>query len=206
MIIELNGVRPTIAEDAYIAPTAVLIGNVTVKAGANIWFGAVLRGDTGAIVIGERTSVQDNVVIHVNEHEDTIIGDDVLLGHGAVLEGCTIGDGALIGMGAVVLSGASVGKQTLVVIFGPARSGRFFVGALALAYLLLPLLVLAGLPGQVALVVLLTSPIAAWQAWRIRRGAATDSAAWDALGFWSIGLLMAAALLEAVVFVALTVI
>ena len=101
---------------------------------------------------------------------------------------------------------ARVGKQTLVVIFGPARSGRFFVGALALAYLLLPLLVLAGLPGQVALVVLLTSPIAAWQAWRIRRGAATDSAAWDALGFWSIGLLMAAALLEAVVFVALTVI
>ncbi|MCB0068772.1 MAG: gamma carbonic anhydrase family protein, partial [Caldilineaceae bacterium] len=72
MIIELNGVRPTIAEDAYIAPTAVVIGNVTVKAGANIWFGAVLRGDTGAIVIGERTSVQDNVVIHVNEHEDTI--------------------------------------------------------------------------------------------------------------------------------------
>lgn len=114
MIIELNGVRPTVAEDAYIAPTAVLIGNVTVKAGANIWFGAVLRGDTGAIVIGERTSVQDNVVIHVNEHEDTIIGSDVLLGHGAVLEGCTIGDGALIGMGAVVLSGATVGKHTLI--------------------------------------------------------------------------------------------
>ena len=114
MIIELNGVRPTIAEDAYIAPTAVLIGNVTVRAGANIWFGAVLRGDTGAIVIGERTSVQDNVVIHVNEHEDTIIGSDVLLGHGAVLEGCTIGDGALIGMGAVVLSGARVGRQTLI--------------------------------------------------------------------------------------------
>lgn len=114
MIIELNGVRPTIAEDAYIAPTAVLIGNVTVKAGANIWFGAVLRGDTGAIVIGERTSVQDNVVIHVNEREDTVIGDGVLIGHGAVLEGCTIGDGALVGMGAVVLSGAKIGKQSLV--------------------------------------------------------------------------------------------
>jgi len=113
-MIELNGVRPAIAENTYIAPTAVLIGNVTIKAGANIWFGAVLRGDAGAIVIGERTSVQDNVVIHVNEHEDTIVGNDVLLGHGAVLEGCTIGDGALIGMGAVVLSGASVGKQSLV--------------------------------------------------------------------------------------------
>lgn len=114
MIIELNGVRPTIAEDAYIAPTAVLIGNVTVKTGANIWFGAVLRGDTGAIVIGERTSVQDNVVIHVNEHEDTIIGDEVLIGHGAVLEGCTIGDGALVGMGAVVLSGATIGERSLI--------------------------------------------------------------------------------------------
>lgn len=114
MIIELNGVRPQVAEDAYIAPTAVLIGDVTVKAGANIWFGAVLRGDTGAIVIGERTSVQDNVVIHVNEQEDTILGDDVLIGHGAVLEGCTIGDGALIGMGAIVLSGARIGRQSLV--------------------------------------------------------------------------------------------
>lgn len=114
MIIELNGVCPTVAEDTYIAPTAVLIGNVTVKTGANIWFGAVLRGDTGAIVIGERTSVQDNVVIHVNEREDTIIGDDVLVGHGAVMEGCTIGDGALIGMGAVVLSGATIGKRSLV--------------------------------------------------------------------------------------------
>ncbi len=114
MIIELNGVRPTIAEDAYIAPTAVLIGNVTVKAGANIWFGAVLRGDTGAIVIGERTSVQDNVVIHVNEHEDTIIGDEVLIGHGAVLEGCAVSHGALIGMGAIILSGAKIGRQSLV--------------------------------------------------------------------------------------------
>lgn len=114
MIIELNGVRPKIAEDAFVAPTAVLIGNVTVKAGANVWFGAVLRGDTGEIVIGERSSIQDNVVIHVNERENTVIGNDVLIGHGAVLEGCTIGDGALVGMGAVVLSGATIGKGALI--------------------------------------------------------------------------------------------
>lgn len=99
---------------------------------------------------------------------------------------------------------ARVNKRTLVVILGPARSGRLFAGALALAYLLLPLLVAAGLPRQVALALLLTVPIAAWQAWRIRRGAATDPSHWDALGFWSIGLLMTAALLEAGAFVALS--
>jgi carbonic anhydrase/acetyltransferase-like protein (isoleucine patch superfamily) len=114
MLIELNGVRPQVAEGVYIAPTAVLIGDVTVGAGSSIWFGAVLRGDSGRIVIGARVSVQDNVVIHVNEHEDTIIEDDVLIGHAAVLEGCRIGPGALIGMHATVLSGARVGEQALI--------------------------------------------------------------------------------------------
>ncbi len=99
---------------------------------------------------------------------------------------------------------ARVNKRTLVVIFGPRRAAQFFLAALALAYLLLPALVLLGLPGQVALAVLLTAPIAVWQALRIRRGAATAPAAWDALGFWSIGLLMTAALLEGGVFVALS--
>jgi carbonic anhydrase/acetyltransferase-like protein (isoleucine patch superfamily) len=114
MIIELNGVRPVIAEDVYIAPTAVVIGNVTIGAGSSIWFGAVLRGDSGPIVVGARVSVQDNVVIHVNEHDATIVEDEVLIGHGAVLEGCRIGKGALIGMHATVLSGAQVGERALV--------------------------------------------------------------------------------------------
>ncbi len=114
MLIELNGVRPTVAAGVYVAPTAVLIGNVTVGAGSSIWFGAVLRGDTGRIVIGERVSVQDNVVIHVNEREDTVVEDDVLVGHAAVLEGCRIGRGALIGMHATVLSGARVGERALI--------------------------------------------------------------------------------------------
>ena len=114
MLIELNGVRPTVAEDVYIAPTAVLIGDVSVGKGSSIWFGAVLRADTGRIVIGERVSVQDNVVIHVNEREDTIVEDDVLLGHAAVLEGCRIGRGSLIGIHATVLSSARVGERSLV--------------------------------------------------------------------------------------------
>lgn len=123
MIIELAGVRPSIAEDVYIAPTAVVIGNVTILSGANIWFGAVLRGDSGRIVVGRRVSVQDNVVVHVNERADTIIGDDVLLGHGAILEGCRIGAGALIGMGATVLSGAHIGERTLVAAGSLVREG-----------------------------------------------------------------------------------
>jgi carbonic anhydrase/acetyltransferase-like protein (isoleucine patch superfamily) len=123
MLIELNGVRPTIAEGVYIAPTAVLIGDVTVGAGSSIWFGAVLRGDSGRIVIGERVSVQDNVVIHVNEHADTILDDDVLIGHAAVLEGCHIGREALIGMHATVLSGAHVGERSLIAAGSLVREG-----------------------------------------------------------------------------------
>jgi carbonic anhydrase/acetyltransferase-like protein (isoleucine patch superfamily) len=123
MLIELNGVRPVIAEGVYIAPTAVLIGDVHVGSGASIWFGAVLRGDSGRIVIGERVSVQDNVVIHVNEHEDTVVEDDVLIGHAAVLEGCRIGRESLIGMHATVLSGARVGERSLVAAGSLVREG-----------------------------------------------------------------------------------
>jgi len=113
-IIELDGVAPRIADDAYIAPTAVLIGDVEIGAGASVWFGAVLRGDDAAIRIGAGANVQDNCVIHVAEGLPTIVGADVTLGHMAMLEGCTIGDGALIGMGAIVLQRASVGERALV--------------------------------------------------------------------------------------------
>lgn len=96
-----------------------------------------------------------------------------------------------------------VGKRTLVVICGPAQGSRLLVAALALAYLLLPALILLGLPAQAGLAVLLTSPIALWQVWRMRRGAAVDPTQWDALAFWSIGLLMAAAMLETAAFILL---
>ena len=80
MIIEVNGKRPRIAADVYIAPTAVIIGDVVIGAGSSVWFGAVIRGDAGAIHIGERVSVQDNAVIHVNERHDTIVEDEVTIG------------------------------------------------------------------------------------------------------------------------------
>lgn len=113
-IIELDGVSPRIADDAYVAPTAVLIGDVTVAAGASIWFGAVLRGDNSAIRIGEGSNVQDNCVIHCAKDLPTVVGANVTVGHMAMLEGCTIHDGTLIGMGAIVLQRAVVGSGSLV--------------------------------------------------------------------------------------------
>ncbi|MAT98235.1 MAG: gamma carbonic anhydrase family protein [Anaerolineaceae bacterium] len=114
MIIEFKGKRPQIAPSAYIAPNATLIGDVVIEDEASVWFGAVIRGDHGRIVIGARTSVQDNVVLHVNNRHDTIIEADVTIGHGAVLEGCHLHAGVLVGMNATVLSGAIVEAGVLV--------------------------------------------------------------------------------------------
>jgi carbonic anhydrase/acetyltransferase-like protein (isoleucine patch superfamily) len=114
MIVELDGKTPRVADDAFIAPTAVLIGDVTVEAGASIWFGAVLRGDNSAIVIGAGSNVQDNCVIHCADELPTVVGSNVTVGHMALLEGCEIGDGALVGMGAIVLQRAKVGARALV--------------------------------------------------------------------------------------------
>ena len=114
MIIELDGKTPQVADDAYIAPTAVLIGDVTVEAGASVWFGAVLRGDNSAIVIGAGSNIQDNCVIHCADQLPTVVGENVTVGHMALLEGCQIGDGALVGMGAIVLQRAKVGARALV--------------------------------------------------------------------------------------------
>jgi carbonic anhydrase/acetyltransferase-like protein (isoleucine patch superfamily) len=117
-IIELNGIRPTIGEDVYLAPTAVLIGDVTVGDQSSVWFGAVLRGDLSRIVIGARCSIQDNAVIHCAMDLPTIVGDEVTVGHGALLEGCEVDDGAVIGMGAVVLQHARVGRRAVVAAGG----------------------------------------------------------------------------------------
>jgi carbonic anhydrase/acetyltransferase-like protein (isoleucine patch superfamily) len=115
-ILPFAGIRPRIHPTAFIAPTATVIGNVTVGAEASVWFGAVIRGDEPehVISVGPRTSVQDNVVLHVSRRGPTVIGAGVTIGHGAVLESCEVGDGALIGMNAVVLQGARVGRGALI--------------------------------------------------------------------------------------------
>ena len=102
------------SDSAFVAPTAVLIGDVEVGEEASIWFGVVLRGDNGLIRVGKRANVQDNSVLHVSEHCQTIVGDDVTIGHCAILEDCLIEDGALIGSNAVVLNGAVVGRRSLI--------------------------------------------------------------------------------------------
>ena len=115
-ILEFGGVTPRIHPTAWVAPTAVVIGNVVIGEEARVLFGAVLRGDDPEreIFIGARANVQDNCVIHVSAEGPTVIGPEVTVGHGAVLESCTIGRGALIGMNAVVLQRASVGEGALV--------------------------------------------------------------------------------------------
>jgi carbonic anhydrase/acetyltransferase-like protein (isoleucine patch superfamily) len=114
MFIEYKGKTPKVHHSAFVAPTAVLIGDVEVGEESSVWFGVVVRGDNGPIRIGARTSVQDNAVLHVSEDCSTIIGNDVTIGHCAVLEDCTIEDGALIGSNAVVLNLAVVGRRALI--------------------------------------------------------------------------------------------
>jgi carbonic anhydrase/acetyltransferase-like protein (isoleucine patch superfamily) len=114
MLIELGGVRPTIGEDVWIAPTAVLVGDVRVGDRASIWFGAVLRGDSSHIEIGAGTSVQDNAVVHCAHDLPTVVGRDVIVGHSALLEGCVIEDGSVVGMGAIVLQRARLGTGAML--------------------------------------------------------------------------------------------
>jgi carbonic anhydrase/acetyltransferase-like protein (isoleucine patch superfamily) len=113
-IVELDGVAPTIGEGVFLARTAVLVGDVRVGDRCNIWFGTVLRGDVTHIEIGAGCSIQDTAVIHCAHELPTVVGKNVVVGHGAMLEGCTIGDGALIGMGAIVLQRAQVGAGAMV--------------------------------------------------------------------------------------------
>ncbi len=114
MVIEYQGKRPKIDPSAFIAPTAVLIGDVEVGPQSSIWFGAVLRADNGPIRIGARTSIQDNVVVHVSEQGATLIGDDVTVGHCAVMEDCDIKRFALIGSNATLLGGSTIGEGSLI--------------------------------------------------------------------------------------------
>jgi carbonic anhydrase/acetyltransferase-like protein (isoleucine patch superfamily) len=114
MFIEFNGKRPKVAATAFIAPTAVLIGDVEVGERSSIWFGVVIRGDNGPIRIGTGTSIQDNSVVHVSPGHSTTVGNDCTVGHSVTMEDCFIENGALIGSNAVILNGARIGSRALV--------------------------------------------------------------------------------------------
>lgn len=113
-VFPFNGVWPTIANDVFIAPGAMVIGNVTIRSGASIWYNAVIRGDVAPIVIGRNTNIQDNCTLHVDADAPLTIGDDCTVGHGAVVHGATIEHHVLIGMKAAVLSHAQVGSNTII--------------------------------------------------------------------------------------------
>ncbi len=115
-VLPFNGKKPQIANDAFVAPSAVLVGDVEIQSGASVWFGAVLRGDDPRhpIVVGPQANIQDGAIIHVGDWGPTIIGPRVTIGHGAVMESCEIGEESLIGMRAVVLQNAVIGKRCLV--------------------------------------------------------------------------------------------
>lgn len=115
MIIPIRGTTPVLGRNVYIAPTAVVIGDVTIGHDSSIWFGTVVRGDVNTIAIGARTNVQDNSTLHVvTDAFPLILGDEVTVGHNVVLHGCTVGNRCLVGIGSVILDGAIIGTGSVV--------------------------------------------------------------------------------------------
>ena len=113
-LLPYKGVWPTIAEDAFIALGAVIIGDVTISEGASIWYNAVVRGDVAPIIVGRRTNIQDNCTLHVDADAPLTIGDECTIGHNAVVHGATLGNRVLVGINAVVLSHAEIGAETII--------------------------------------------------------------------------------------------
>jgi len=113
-VLALSDRSPEVADDAFVADGARIVGDVTLGSRTSVWYNAVLRADSAAIVVGAGSNLQDNVSVHVDSGHGVRIGENVSIGHNAVVHGCTIGDGSLIGMGAVVLSGAVIGSGCLV--------------------------------------------------------------------------------------------
>ena len=115
IIKKLNGVTPVIGQRAFLAETAAIIGTVTIGNDCSIWYGAVLRGDVGAIRIGDRVNIQDNAILHAtNKVSECIIGNDVSIGHGANVHGAIIGNDVIIGMGAIVMDNTVVPDGTII--------------------------------------------------------------------------------------------
>ena len=105
---------PQMGQDVFVAPGAVVVGDVTLGDRASVWYHCTLRGDEAAITVGEESNIQDNAVLHVDKEVPLVIGKGCSVGHSAVLHGCRIGDNTLIGMGAIVLNGANIGKDCIV--------------------------------------------------------------------------------------------
>ena len=123
LIITHDGITPSVPDSAFVAANATLIGKVTLGERSSVFYGAVLRGDMDAIVIGDDSNLQDNVTVHVDFGKPMTLGARVSVGHGAILHGCTVEDGCLIGMGAILLNNAVIGAGSLVAAGAVVREG-----------------------------------------------------------------------------------
>ena len=125
-IYQLDDLKPLIADSAWVADSAQVMGNVTLGADSSVWFGAIIRGDMDSITVGAGTNIQDGSVLHADDNMPLTIGENVTVGHQVMLHGCTIGDGSLIGIQAVVLNGAKIGKNCLVGAGALVTEGKEF--------------------------------------------------------------------------------
>lgn len=114
MIKNYKNISPEIADDVFVAENAVVIGSVEIGKGCSVWYGAVIRADSGSIVIGENTNIQDNCTVHTAFGYSVKIGNGVTVGHNAVVHGCTVGDNTLVGMNSTILNGAVIGNNCIV--------------------------------------------------------------------------------------------
>jgi len=126
MIYSIEGRVPQIAGDAWVAPNATVIGDVSLAAGASVWFGAVLRGDVERLTIGPGSNIQDNSVLHSDPGAPLMLGQRVTVGHMVMLHGCHVGDHSLIGIGAVVLNHARIGARSIVGAAALVTEGKEF--------------------------------------------------------------------------------
>jgi carbonic anhydrase/acetyltransferase-like protein (isoleucine patch superfamily) len=139
IVLGFEGVVPDIAPDAWLAPTATVIGQAAVESGASVFYGAVIRADMDRVVLGRGSNLQDNVVVHTDYGFPTLIGAGVSVGHAAVVHGCTVEDDCLIGMNATVLNGARIGSGSLIAAGSVVLEGTSIP----------PSSLVAGVPGKV---------------------------------------------------------
>ena len=125
-LLPFGDTRPEVAESAFVAPGAYIIGAVYLGEKSSVWYGAVLRGDTAPILVGERTNIQDGCVLHADPGYPATVGEGCVVGHNAVVHGCEIGDGCLIGMSATLLNGARIGAGSIVAAGALVPEGREF--------------------------------------------------------------------------------
>lgn len=135
LILPFEGASPRIAADAFIAPGAVIVGDVEIGPGASVWYNCVLRGDVNRIIVGRGSNIQDGTVIHVSARHPVIVGEDVLVGHLCMLHGCTLRDRSFVGMRATILDGATVESDAMIAagaLLAPgktATAGKLWAGS-----------------------------------------------------------------------------